>query len=256
LRDLITHDRLDLPLIPRRHGLLAIMGGSISDVLPNEGGDDGMDLDPIDGNSDDSGDDDDLGDDGSDRRQVGEEDDDWSPPTKAEWNKIKSAVRSERQKRRELKVEYESKIQNLTSSASGEALVAVEQAKIEAEQRTEKKWLKRTARAEAKAQFAANGASDANADRLSLLVDLDKVSYDERDQEFDGLVEEIEDIMAENPEFFRKPKNDEEEEPRSRRPAPPKYEGATRGRQGGPTPRKRSSADLLAARALGRQPRR
>jgi len=224
-----------------------VAGGSTmnSDDLNSDPGMD-IDLDTSGDDADadadaDAGDDDDV-------------DDDWNPPTKTEWERIRAALKNERRDRKKVQREFEDKVKNLTTSGSAAAEVEVEKARIEERDKVEKKWLKRTIRAEAAAQFAAQGASATNAERLARMVDLDKVSFDDRDDEIEGLEEEIEEIMAENPEFFRKPKDDDKDTgPVLRRP---KIDGASRGSRGGGSTRKMSSAEKLAAQALGRSARR
>jgi hypothetical protein len=215
-----------------------------------------MDLDePDDSTSRGAGDDDDDDDDSAQSR-----DDDWTPPDRAEWERIKAALKGERRDRKKDKREFEEKVKNLTTSGTAAAIVEIEQARIDEREKVEKKWTRRAVRAEAAAMFASQGASATNAERLARMVDIDKINYDERDEEFDGLEEEVEDIIAENPEFFRKPKNedaaDDSGSTRTPRTARPRVEAATRGARGGGAQRKQSSAERLAARALGRQPRR
>lgn len=234
-----------------------IGGGSatLHDEIPGGGGGgSGMDMDL------DSDDDDDASGGDDDNPRGGDDDDDeWTPPTREEWARLKSAIKGERRERKKDKRAFEEQIKNMATSGTAAAVVEIEQARIDEREKIEKKWSKRAIRAEASALFAAQGASATNAERLARMVDLDKVSYDERDEEFDGLEEEVEDIMSENPEFFRKPKSDDEDgSGRTTRVAKPRVEAATRGSRGGTGGGKsrQSSAEKLAARALGRQPRR
>lgn len=225
-----------------------IAGGSVMNSDEIEGGG-GMEMDPDE--DEESGDARDVDD---DDRDAG--DDDWSPPEKAEWERIKSALKGERRDRKKDRRDFEERIKNLTTSGTAAAQVEIEQARIDEREKTEKKWTRRAVRAEAAAMFAAQGATATNAERLSRMVDIDKINYDERDEEFDGLEEEVEDIISENPEFFRKARSDDEGDTRSGRPSRPRVEAATRGNRGGGAPRKQTSADKLAARALGRSARR
>jgi len=196
---------------------------------------------------------------GSEERDEDEED---QPPSdqyvsRVDHERIKTALRNERREKKRLKSEYEDKIKKLTSESTESSEIEVEKAKITVKNERDNYWMEQIVRARAATEFAAQGASSSNADRLANMVDLKKVEYDEREKEFEGLEEEIEDIIGENPEFFKKKGSDEEttSSPGQRVPRP-RVEGASRGSRGGGTPRKQSSADKLAARALGRSPRR
>lgn len=237
--DPLTHEWV----FPDGRRIPVIAGGSVmnSDDI-------NIDLDKDDDDDRSGDDDDDVDDDDKDI------DDDWVAPTKTEWERIKSALKNERRDRKKVQRDFEDKVKNLTTSGSAAAQVEIEKARIEERDKTEKKWLKRAVRAEAAAQFAGQGASSTNAERLAKMVDLDKVSYDDRDDEFEGLEDEVEEIIAENPEFFRKPKDDDKDQgPVLRRP---RIDGASRGSKGGGTPRKMTSAEKLAAQALGRSARK
>jgi len=229
-------------VFPDGRRLPTIMGGSsmVHDEITVE-------------DDDQAGDDDRAG--GDDDQDDDEPEDDFEPPTKIEWERIQSALRNERRERKKLKREFEDKIQNMSTEGTAAAQVEIEKVRIETEQKVEKKWLKRTVRAEAKGLLIDAGATAPTAERLSKLVDLEKVTYDERDDELDGLEEEIEELITEHAESF-KPKKEEEKDtgPVLRRP---RIDGATRGQRGGSSGRPRvSSAEKLAAQALGRTARR
>lgn len=224
-----------------------IAGGSVMNSDDTSGGDMNIDLDADDDPDRDQPDDDD--DDDQDK------DTDWNPPTKTEWERLRSALKNERRDRKRDKRGFEERISNITTSGTAAAEVEIEKARIDERDKVEKKWLRRAVRAEAAAQFAGQGATPTNAERLAKMVDLDKVQYDDRDDEFDGLEDEVEEIIAENPEFFRS-KDQEKDQDRSPALRRPKIDGASRGQRGGSSPRKMSSAEKLANQALGRQPRR
>jgi hypothetical protein len=197
---------------------------------------------------------------GSEERDEDEDED--QPPSdqyvsRADHERIKTALRNERREKKRLKTDYENRIQKLTSESTESSEIEVEKAKIAVKNERDNYWMEQIVRARAATEFAAQGASSSNADRLANMVDLKKVEYDEREKEFEGLEEEIEDIIGENPEFFKKKGSDEETTSSHTQRVPrPRVEGASRGRQGGGTSRKQSSAEKLAARALGRSPRR
>lgn len=195
----------------------------------------------------------------------GEDEDETVPSDKfvlrSDHERIKTALRNERREKKRIKSDYESKIQKLTSESTESSEIEVEKARIAVKNERDNFWMEQIVRARAATEFAAQGATASNADRLANMVDLKKVEYDEREKEFDGLEEEIEEIIAENPEFFKKASGSKDEDegttrPRTGIPSRPRVEGASRGTRGGAAPRKQTSAEKLAARALGRQPRR
>ena len=220
----------------------------------------GMDIDVDDptGGGDDDDDDDRRGtgdddDDDDDRR-----DDDWTPPDKAAWERMRAALKNERRDRKRVQREYEEKVKNLTSSASATSEVEVEKARIAERNSRDAYWAEEIVRAKAEAEFAAQGASSEMAQRLSLLVNMKKVEWDERDREWEGLEDEIEDIIQANQDFFKSKTADDDRSGRRSGGVPrPRVDGAARGGQAGGAPRKRPrTADIIANQALGRGGRR
>lgn len=233
-----------------------IAGGSA--MFPDDAGSGGgMDIDVDDPTADPAGDDDDDdatprgdGDDDDDRRQA---DDDWTPPDKQQWEKMRSALKNQRRDIKIIKREYEEKVKNLTSTASATNEVEVEKARIAERNSRDAYWTEEIVRARAAAEFTAQGASADMAERLSLMVNLKKVEWDEREREFDGLQDEIDEIVEANPEFFKvRGRDDDQGSRRPAAPGRPRPDAASRGGQGGGAPRKRPrTADILAGQALG-----
>jgi hypothetical protein len=225
-----------------------IAGGQmVTDELRNrgQGGGDGGEDEGDEGGTDD-------GDDGDD-----EDDGDYEAPSKADWERMQSALKNLRREKKQQKRDFEERIANMSTEGTAAAQVEIEKAKIETERRVTKFWTTRAIRSDAKAMLTAAGATESNAERLSRMVDTEKIEYDEKADEFDGLDDEVEEIIADNPEFFRKAAaKDEERQPAIRRTRPTS-EAASRGSRGGNNAgRKLTSAERLAAGVLGRQPRR
>lgn len=231
-------------VFPDGHHLPLIAGGSaiVHDDLPEGKKDDGDDAD-IDGADSDDGDDDEP------------EDDDWDPPSKNEWERIQSALKNERRQRRADKREFQERVQNMSTEGTAAAQVEIEKVRIETEQKMERKWVKRTVQALAEAAFVDAGASRITAERLAKIVDLDKVTFDERANEWDGLDDEIEELMSEHVDSFKKEekKVERDDTPVVRRP---RMDGASRGARGGTNRPRRTSAEKLADIALGKAARR
>lgn len=236
--------------------LPVIAGGSVmnSDELPGRRrrdagtGEDEIEVDLDSEDENDNRRDDDDDDDDDDR-------DGWEAPPKEEWERLKSALKNERRDRKKERREFDDKVKNMTTSGTAAAQVEIEKARIEERERVEKKWTKRTIRSEAAAMFAGNGATAKDAERLARMIDLDKVHFDDREEEFDGLEDEVDDIIAEHPEFFKKKERDDDDHrPAARRL--PRVDGASRGKRGGAPRPKMTSADKLAAQALRKSPRR
>ena len=249
-------------VFPDGRRIPVIAGGSVmnSDDLTRDRNDGGMDIDLDDDDDDDAdnrrlGDTDDDDDDGGNAR---DRDDDWVPPDKVAWEKMRAAVKNLRRDLKMQRREYEERVNNLTSTASATNEIEVEKARIAAERARDAYWTEEIVRARATAEFAAQGATAEMAERLSLMVNLKKVEWDEREREFDWLQDEIDDIVEANPEFF-KPRGSVDDDRTSRRQVQPRprVDGGSRGGQGGGAPRKKpTTAQILANQALGRGGRR
>jgi hypothetical protein len=241
--------------IPGIVGLPIIAGGSAMNT-------DEIEVDDPTKDPEDDDDDDDrrrrLKDDDDDDDDTKGGDDDWTPPDKVQWERMRSALRNERRDRKRVQREYEEKVQNLTSTASATNEVEVEKARISERNARDAYWAEEIVRARATAEFAAQGATAEMAERLAFLVNLKKVEWDEREREWDGLQEEIDDIVESNQEFFRtKARDDDRDGGRRGGVSRPRVDGAGRGREGGGAPRRKpSSAQLLAQQALGTGSRR
>jgi hypothetical protein len=186
-----------------------------------------------------------------------EEEDDWHPPSRGDWAKMQDALKTYKRDLRKQRREYEDQISNISTEGTAAAQVEIEKARIEATQKEEKRWMKKVVKAEAAKLLVDAGANASTADRLARLVDLEKISYDDRSEELVGLDEEIDDLVAEHPDFFESKEKQERSQPVRRER--PRVDGATRGSRGGSgaaPPRKRTSADVIAAGVLGRQGRR
>jgi hypothetical protein len=233
-----------------------IAGGSAmfpADNPAGGGGDDEIEVDdptqdPPSDDPDDDADDDDT-------RASG--DDGYVPPDKITWDKMRAAVKNQRREIKILKREYEEKVKNLTSTASATNEVEVEKARIAERNSRDAYWTEEIVRAKAAAEFTAQGASAEMGERLALMVNLKKVEWDEREREFDGLQDEIDEIVEANPDFFKSKSQNEDPAPRRGGIPRPRVDGAPRGPGSGGAPRRRpSSAQLLANQALGTKTRR
>lgn len=234
-----------------------IAGGSAAFPIddPSGGGDD---IDVDDPTNPDPDDDDDTrsravddDDDDDDRRTA---DDGYTPPDKIQWERMRAALKTQRRENKTLRREYEAKVQNLTSTASATNEVEVEKARISERNARDAYWSEEIVRARAAAEFTAQGVSAEMGERLALMVNLKKVEWDEREREWDGLQDEIDDIVEANPEFF-KPKTSDDDRSGRRQSGGiprPRVDGAGRGPAGGGAPRRKpSTAQLLAQQALG-----
>lgn len=240
-----------------------ITGGSVmsSDDLHTDRNDGGMDIDLEDDDDDDDKDDKRLRDNDDDEGDARNRDDDWEPPDKVAWEKMRAAVKNQRREIKLLKREYEEKVKNLTSTASATNEVEVEKARIKAERERDAYWTEEIVHARAAAEFTAQGATAEMAERLALMVNMRKVEWDDKEREFDGLQDEIDDIVEANPEFFKVRGSNDDEKPAKRGAGRPRVDGASRGSGGGGgsggAPRKKPrTADIIANQALGRGARR
>lgn len=253
----ITFDPIAREWIIGDRRIPIIAGGStmITDEITNRRTDDD-DIQVDDPDNPDPDDDDRDRDDDDDK----DRDDDWNPPDKVQWERMRSALKNERRERKKVQREYEEKVNNLTSSASATNEIEVEKARIDERTKRDAYWSEEIVRAKAEAEFAAQGASAEMAGRLALLVNLKKVEWDEREREWDGLQDEVDDIIEGNQEFFKTKSRDDDSGSGSGRRQPqgrPRVDGAGRGGQGGGAPRKKpSTAQLLANQALGKGSRR
>lgn len=167
-----------------------------------------------------------------------QDDGDWTPPTKQDWENVQLALKKARQDARQAKREAKA-----GTSAEGGSTEApdVDKAVKEATTATEARYKPMVVKAAARAAFAEaglvmpKGNGDAAMGRVIRLLDLDDLDIDD-DGQVSGLVEQIDDIKADFPELFAS----------TRRPA--RVDGADKP-AGSAKPQ--SSADALAAMISG-----
>ncbi|MEU9819200.1 phage scaffolding protein [Pseudonocardia alni] len=207
-------------LVPIGYGL---DGAPIWPVFGAEDDEDEADDDTIEVGEDDDSDD--------DEDEDGEKE--WTPPTKAEWEKVQRSLKRANESAKKRRVEQK-------NTGSDDAVKKAEEA-------AEKRFKPVAVRSAAKAALLEAGLNDASDDRIKKLmrmIDMDDVEIDD-DGDVEGLEDQIDSIKEDFPALFEK-----------------KTEGGTRrratrldasGRNGGGGPTKKSTAERLAASALGKK---
>jgi hypothetical protein len=169
-----------------------------------------------------------------------EETEEWTPPTKEEWealqaektttaDKLKRANAESADRRKKL-VELEKKSEDADGKAQREAAEAAVA-----------KYKPVAIKAAAKAAFIEQGASSARVDRLFRMLDLDKIDFDGDD--ISGLDDQVDELKKDVPELFAVSKKDDDETTK-----PPKLSAA--GKK--PTQQELTPGDLVARQVFGR----
>lgn len=167
----------------------------------------------------------------------GGEGQEWTPPTREDWNNVQEALRKARRDARAAK--------RRTGSApkDGEAAPDVDEVRTAAEQAAAAKFRPMVIRSAARSAFAEaglvvpEGKADAALGRALRLLDLDDLEITD-DGDVEGLAEQIEEIKADFPELFAGAQ-------RPRRAA--RVDG---GASSSGDPVKRTSADKIASMLL------
>lgn len=164
---------------------------------------DGRPIYPIAGGADDGDDGDESGSDGdedSDGDGDGDGSDDWTPPTKEEFEALQAKLKkanTESAARRKKLAELQQQHEDADTKAQREAADAAIA-----------KYKPVAVKAAAKAAFLEQGANSARVDRLFRMLDLDAIEFDGDD--ITGLDEQVEELKADVPELFSGKKSDED----------------------------------------------
>lgn len=162
------------------------------------------------------------------------EDSDWTPPSKEDWVKVNEALRKARQDARAAK--------RAKNAPSAEGEKNPEDVEAEITGRVEAKYKGVVVRQAARAAFAEaglvlpKGREDSALKKALKLLDVDDIDIT-ADGDVDGLAEQIEDIKADYPELFARPRAS-------------RIDAAPRGK---PPVQEKSTAEWLAAALTGAQ---
>jgi len=117
-----------------------------------------------------------------------------------------------------------------------------------AETAASERYRDQLARTAARAELVDAGIPKASAKRLVALLDIGQIEMDEEGNIVGGMEDQLEQLRAELPQLFAAP---EPEKPKRTRPAPPRIPAANAAPQAPVDNTPRSSAERLAAIALG-----
>lgn len=168
------------------------------------------------------------------------EQEEWTPPTKEEWDALQAEKSTTADKLKRVNAESASRRQKLAElekqheDADGKAA-------REAAETAVAKYKPVAIKAAAKAAFIEQGASSARVDRLFRMLDLAKIEFDGDD--ITGLDDQVAELKAEVPELFSPKKDDEDGTTK-----PPKLSAA--GKR--PPQQELTPGDLIARQVFGR----
>lgn len=189
--------------------------------------------------------DDDTGtDEGTD--DAGTEDDEWKPPTKADWDAVQESLRKARRDARTARKARTSGSNGNGSTSDGAKdgdKPDLDKVRADAVAEADGKWKPKVVRSAARAAFASAGLvlpaknADAALARVLKLLDVDDLEISD-DGEVDGLSEQVEEIKTDFPELFTA----------SGKSRAGRVDGADRGQTNG---KAKTASELQAAALLG-----
>lgn len=179
----------------------------------------------------------------TDKKQAASKASTYRPPSEAEWNKTRAALKKANEAQA---AQRKAALEKARKEGMEDAAKEAREKALEESTAT---WKPRVVRTEAKADLLAMGCS--NPSRLIKLIDLDKVTIQE-DGELLGLEAQLNELKDEWPELF---KTGEEEKPKpGKKEVPPAKKvgaGAGSSKKDEGEGKKPSGASLVAARLLG-----
>lgn len=171
-----------------------------------------------------------------------EETEEWTPPTKEEWEALraeKSTADAKATKATAESITRRKKIAELQQQSED----ADGKAQREAAEAAVAKYKPVAVKAAAKAAFLEQGANSARVDRLFRMLDLDKIEFDGDD--ITGLEDQVDELKKDVPELFAKSEKDDDNDGR---PKTPRLSAA--GKR--PAQQELTPGDIIARQVFGR----